>query len=167
MFLNVFNERVNNFFNFLVITNPGYNEQIILVPCSLLKPSWTAYIFWWATFGYIYFQFVFYLKASKSLKTIQNMVPGFEPTTSWSWAICLNHWTKATRNQKQAFFMLCIDLAYHHQTCQTWLLQLLQFRQVQNYWCTGCARWIRTNNFFSLTLHNFFNLKKQKKMFLI
>jgi len=30
------------------------------------------------------------------------MVTGFEPTTSWSWAICPNHYTMATR-QKSSF----------------------------------------------------------------
>jgi len=47
--------------------------------------------FWWAPFGYLYFQLVFNVIASKLLTSIQYRVPGFEPMTSQSWAICLNH----------------------------------------------------------------------------
>ncbi len=43
------------------------------------------------------FQIFFNVIASKSLTSIQYTVPGFEPTTSWSIAICLNHQTMASR----------------------------------------------------------------------
>jgi hypothetical protein len=49
------------------------------------------YIFWCASFGYLNFQIFFNVIASKSLTSIQYTVSRFEPTTSWSWAICLNH----------------------------------------------------------------------------
>ena len=43
------------------------------------------------------FQIFFNVIASKSLTSIQYTVPGFEPMTSWSIAICLNHQTMASR----------------------------------------------------------------------